>query len=191
MKITRFLLTFALIVLSSSCSYFTTDFSNLQTFDDNGNLQVVIENTKGDTSNLAYDFSKEKYVVLGDLQHPHPANKGFVPSTFNSNDINPLDAIVVSKPLTKGETLSVKPIAVLKYKIENIVQYDIVVVPILTNLLIDPIKNFEEFSLKNIELRQQISKWILQQHEHKNIQFLGWYDEDEALSIIKENQVRT
>jgi len=183
---------FALVVFNSSCSYLTTDVSTLKTFDENGNLQVVIENTKGDTANLAYDFTEKKYVIQGELQKPHPANKGFVPSTFINNDIiRPLDAIVVSKPLTKGETLSVKPIAVLKYKIENTVQYNIVVVPTLAGLLLDPIKNFEEFSLNNIELRQQISDWILQQHQNKSIQFLGWYDEKEALSIIKKNQIRT
>lgn len=192
LKTIKLTLFFWLQVLVNACSYFSNDFSNLQAFDEQGNLQVVIENPKGETTNVRYDFKIKDYTEQGRLKQPHPANTGFVPSTFTITEGNtgnfPLDVFVVGKILQKGETVSVKPIAVLKYKIENVLQHKIVVVPTLKELIADPIDNFEEFSLKNVELRQQISDWILHQYENKSIQLLGWYDEEEALMIIKEYQ---
>ena len=40
----------------------------------------------------------------------------------------------LSKELAQGETLSTKPVGVLKYKIENNLYYKIVVVPVLEEL---------------------------------------------------------
>ena len=195
LKTTKFALFLIILVLNSSCSYFSTDYSSLQTFDEEGNLQVVIENSKGETTNVVYDFKSKDYAEQGKLKQPHPANKGFVASAFMSSEQNeglfPLEVFVISKALNKGETVSVKPIGVLKYKLDNELKYKIVGIPTLNELVLEPIKDFEEFSLKNVELRQQISDWILHMYKSKDIQLLGWYDEEEALSIVKAHQVRT
>lgn len=194
MKASRVILFSLVFVLNSACRHFSTDYSGLQTFDEKGNLQVVIENSKGATTNVVYDFKLKEYAEQGELIQPHPANKGFVASTIISSENNhilPLEALVISKNLNRGETISVKPIGILKYKIEHSIRYKIVGIPTVNELMLMPIKNFEEFSLNNVELRQQITDWILSKNENKPIQLLGWYDEEEALSIIKAHQVRS
>jgi len=195
LKTNKLTLYISLLIFCSSCSYLSNDYSTLQSFDEQGNLQVVIENSKGAKTNVIYDLSTHTYTEHGSLKQAHPANKGFVPSTLVSSGDNtksyPLDVFVVGKTMTKGETVSVKPIAVLKYKIGNSLKYNIVGVPAVGELISDPIKNFEEFWMKNTELRQQISDWVLHNYEQNNIQLLGWYDEDEALSIIRAYQKST
>ena len=176
-------------LLACSCNPFGKDYSTLKAFDNNGNVQVVIENTKGDLNDYEYDVAEMQYVEKGVLELPHPTNNGFIPSTLHSSD-SPLDVFVLSKDLAQGETLSTKPIGVLKYKIMNNLHYKIVVVPVLAELVVDPINNFEEFSSGNLDIRKTISNWILQINTDENIQLLGWYDEEEALSIIRDNELK-
>jgi inorganic pyrophosphatase len=182
-------------MLNNACNHLSGDFSKLPTFNEQGNLQVVIENSAGATKNLIYDFEIKGYTDKGQLKKPYPANKGFVPSTrvntTNDNVIYPLEVFVVGKPLMKGEILSVKPIAILKFKDEDILKYNIVVVPSAKELSLNSIHDFEEFSLNYVELRQKISECILNQYENKSIELLGWYDEEEALRIIKKHQIKT
>ena len=64
------------------------------------------------------------------------------------------------------------------------------VIPIVEEFVLDPIKDFEDFSSQNLELRKQLSKWVLQSYTAGDIQLLGWYDEDEALSVIERYRIR-
>lgn len=172
-----------------SCDYYSKDYSGLSAYDKNGNIYVVVENTKGDTRDIVYDTKAKAYHVKGQVEFPHPTNTGFIPSTINSSQ-GPLDVLIYSKELEKGQTLSTKPIGILKYKLENVIQFKIVVIPIVEEFVLDPIKDFEDFSSQNLELRKQLSKWVLQSYTAGDIQLLGWYDEDEALSVIEHYRIR-
>ena len=110
--------------------------------------------------------------------------------TYSLKNLYSDTVFVLSKNLAQGETLSTRPVGVLKYKIENSLHYKIVVVPVMAELIVNPIKDFEEFSSSNLDIRKTISNWILQTYNNDNIQLLGWYDEEEALTIIRENEVK-
>ena len=180
---------FVLGLILCSCNPFTKDYSTLNAFDSNGHVQVVIENAKGDLNDFEYDTKEMKYTERGVLELPHPMNNGFIPSTLHASE-GPLDVFVLSKDLAQGETLSTKPVGVLKYKIGNNLHYKIVVVPVMPELIVKPIKDFEEFSSGNLKIRKTISNWILQTYNDENIQLLGWYDEEEALSVIRDKEVK-
>jgi len=182
-------------VLFQSCNYYTKDYSNLDAFNEHGKLQVVIENPIGSTSEVNFCSIENEFLQHGNLDKAFPANNGFIPSThldFNISKVaGPIDVFVVGKPIEQGHTLTVKPLGVLKYKIENILTYKIVAVPTSAELLSYPINDFGEFSEDFVDLRKQLSDWTLQKNKIENTVLLGWYDEDEAVSIIKQHMLRS
>lgn len=182
-----------LSIFICSCHLFTTDYSALETFDEDGNLQVVIENTTGSTSEVDFCRVEKDFLPQGEIAFAFPANNGFIPST--SLDLNiskssrPIDVFVVSKALETGNILTVKPLGVLKYKVEGTTTYKIVAVPTSTEFELYAINGFHDFSEHFVDLRKAITEWTLNKNKTQNTQLLGWYDEDEAFSVIKKHML--
>jgi inorganic pyrophosphatase len=89
---------------------------NLPTFNDNGDLEVVIETPRGSRAKFAYDpqsrtFTLAKSLLIG-LTYPY--DWGFVPST-KADDGDPLDIMVIHDAATfPGLVLTCRIIGILQ-----------------------------------------------------------------------------
>lgn len=195
LKLIKNLIFLISVISICSCNLRSKDYSNLKTFDENGHLQVVIENTKGSTSEVNFCMVEKYFLPQGHLEVAFPAHNGFIPSTHLDLNISksagPIDVFVVAKALEQGNVLTVRPLGVLKYKIEDTTTYNIVAVPTSAEFQLHSINGFDDFSEHFVDLRKAITEWTLNRHRAENTQLLGWYDEDEAFLIIQKYMLRS
>jgi len=85
-------------------------------------VKIIIEIPKGSLRRIHFNKAKNEFVDLGPTKDQIPLNNGmmpidygFIPDTFNPNDNDDLDVLVLSnKKLKTGDKLDVLPIALIK-----------------------------------------------------------------------------
>lgn len=184
-----------------SCCSKSIDYKTLSSYDKDNNLRAVIEIPVGANDKIEYkpkrnafeiDTLNGKPRVIKYL--PYPINYGFVPSTEmtknNGGDGDPLDILVFGKALKTGQTISVKPIALLKMTDEGEEDNKILSIPVSESDQIIPIQNFDDLSQNYPDIRDMIADWFQNYDKSTNIKILGWFDENFALKEVERWQLK-
>ncbi|RRO17405.1 inorganic diphosphatase [Flavobacteriaceae bacterium 14752] len=187
------------ILLLISCSSKSINYAELNSFDQNNNLQAVVEIPVGTNDKIEYnplnnhfeqDTLKGAPRIIQFLGYP--VNYGFIPSTvMNKNqdgDGDPLDALILGKPLKTGQIISVKPIGLLKMKDGGELDNKILGIPVHEKYQTLNIKNFKDLSQNHPKLREIIGEWFLNYDNTSKIEILGWTDEAMALKEVEKWQ---
>ncbi|MGX1023589.1 inorganic diphosphatase [Psychroflexus sp. MBR-150] len=194
-------LSFILLSLIS-CSSKTINYEEISSYNAKGLLQAVIEIPAGTNDKIEYNSDKNQFqqdTINGKpkiIQFlPYPVNYGFIPSTkihkSQKADSEPLDVLVLGKPLKTGQVVSVKPIALLNMKSNNEWDYKILSIPINKKYQNIDIKDFKDLSLNYPFLRQMIGKWFEHYDKSADVKILGWTDETSAHNEVEKWQIRT
>jgi inorganic pyrophosphatase len=155
------------------------DLLKLPVSNDDGDIHVVVETTRGSAAKLEYDpdlevFTLSKALMLG-LTYPY--DWGFIPST-KGEDGDPLDALVLHDVATApGLVLKCKIIGVLEVlqseKGKKAIRND--------RLIAVPRDSHREKADKDARdlpkpMRQEIEKFFVatDELESKELKFLGW-----------------
>lgn len=154
------------------------------------NLPVVIEIPKG--SRNKYEFDKATNAIKFDRMLfssvQYPTDYGYIPDTLAA-DGDPLDALVlVWEPTFPGCLIDTKPIGVFKMRDEKGDDEKVLTVPISDPLWnhLGKLGDAPPHLIKEIEHFFSIYKDL----EGKKVEVIGWYDRDEAISVIEECRVR-
>lgn len=187
-----------LIVGFASCKS-PIDYYNIPTFNNSGNLQAVIEIPAG--TNFKYEFQKRENSFLVDIREnkkrkidflPYPANYGYIPSTFSNpiegGDGDALDVLVLSETVKTGSILEITPIAMLKLKDDEALDYKIIAVPVAQNNKIVGAENYRELSANYPGIKEILELWFTNYDREEKTEILGWKDEKEAILEIKKWQ---
>jgi inorganic pyrophosphatase len=114
-------------------------------------------------------------------------NYGFIPSGSPvQKNSDPLDILVLGKPLKTAQVLAVKPIGILKMMDDGEVDDKILSIPVQSKHQIIEIADFQDLSENYVHIRNMITEWFLHYDKNANIEILGWSDEEKALEIIKK-----
>ena len=102
-----------IFITAISCNRQTIDYSKLQAFSEQGNIQAVVEIPAG--TNRKIEFDKEDHIFKTDQRNgkdriinflPYPGNYGFIPSTKSNvekgGDGDALDVLILSERLETG-----------------------------------------------------------------------------------------
>lgn len=164
-----------------------TNLLEIATWDEQGQLRVVVETPRGSAFKIRYDPATHAFTFqrpLFGLHYPH--DWGFVPGT-KAEDGDPLDALVLHEGSTwPGVVVPCEPLAVLKIRdqksgADRPVQNDRVITapsavqsgPAFVPLSADKRRELEEFFQKAGEQNK------------KQIELLGWGDVNEARAVIQ------
>ena len=153
-------------------------------------LTCFVEIPKG--SRNKYEWDEELQAIKLDRflfsSVVYPTDYGFIPQTCGE-DGDPLDAMVcVSEPTFPGCVIAVKAIAVFRMSDDKGQDDKVLCVPHE-----DPGWNhMEQLDDLPNQLRTEIEHFfsIYKQPEGKEVVVDGWYDRDEALTVIQESRER-
>jgi inorganic pyrophosphatase len=166
------------------------DFVKLPVHDNDGDVHVVVETTRGSAAKLKFDpelkvFTLSKALILG-LTYPY--DWGFVPST-KGEDGDPIDALVLHDAATApGLVLKCKIIGVLqvlqKEKGKKAIRND--------RLIAVPRDSHREQADKDArdlpkQVRTEIEKFFVatDELEAKRLKFIGWKGPKAGDRLIK------
>ncbi|MBL6446201.1 inorganic diphosphatase [Fulvivirga sp. 29W222] len=186
------MLSFGIVLVACSTSPY--EYSAIS---QSGFVNVVVEIPAG--TNLKYEFSpKTKQfdveIIDGNKRRvnflPYPGNYGFVPSTLmdksKGGDGDALDILIISESLPQGTIIETIPIAVLQLSDRGETDDKIIAVPADKSLrVIDctTLNCLQEQSPKALSI---IQDWFSSYKGVEKMEFLGWANENEALSEIKK-----
>lgn len=170
------------------------DLYNLPAYSSNGHLQAVIEIPAGTNVKWEYLPDQGKFSARQDKEKariveflPYPSNYGFIPSTLmrkeEGGDGDPLDIIVLSESMRQGEVVEVVPLAMLKLIDGGEEDYKVLSIPVEESRQIVAASNMEDVPepvLKILEI------WFLNYKGERNMQSLGWVNEQEAVQEVKK-----
>ena len=196
MRIIAFLPILCLLILWS-CKPALPDISQLNAFNENGQIQAVVEIPAGTHLKLEYD--KENNEIRPDQNNgedrvidflAYPANYGFVPGTImNENsggDGDPLDVFIIGKQLTSGTVLAIRPIGLLKVKDAGELDYKVIAVPVDAALNVIKVDKFSDFMTDYYMAQQIIQSWVIGYKGLGQTAFMGWEDEIAAQKMIEK-----
>jgi len=189
-----------IILFLVACSSKGINYLELNSFDESKHLQAVIEIPLGTNDKIEYNPSENifeqdtlngKPRVIQFLSYP--VNYGFIPSTSMNRDQqgdgDPLDVLVLGKPLKTGQVLAVKPIGLLLMKDNSEQDNKVLSIPIDEKLQTLSIENFEDLSKNHSKVREMIGEWFRGYDKNAKIEILGWSDENRALEEIEKWQL--
>jgi len=191
-----------LFILLYSCDnkgYFTnrTDFvQDIATFSTDSMVNVVIEIPAGTTLKTEYDKDRNEFSVErksdGSLRRvqflPYLGNYGFIPSTEMDRDLggdgDALDVLVLAEALPKGQLLETIPIALLKLKDNEELDYKIIAVPRMPELQILNCTSYACLQNNFPAIVSIIELWFTHYKGNNKLVVIGWEDEQSAIQEI-------
>ncbi|MTI29002.1 inorganic diphosphatase [Fulvivirga kasyanovii] len=186
------MLLFSIAVLSCGTSPY-----EYPAFSKNGHINVVVEIPAG--TNLKYEFSPETEefeveIIDGKRRMvqflPYPGNYGFIPSTLmdksRGGDGDALDILVISESLPQGMVVEVIPVAVLHLSDRGETDDKIVAVPAEADLRTINCTTLSCMEDNYPEALSIIQGWFSSYKGSGKMKFLGWADENKAMSEIKK-----
>ncbi len=175
------------------------DYYNLPTFNEDGNLQAVIEIPAG--TNYKYEYQPAVFKFQIDEREgikrkidflPYPANYGYIPSTFSDvkkgGDGDPLDVLVLSETEKTGSVLEIIPIALLKIEDSEQLDYKVIAVPKDKSKQIIGAENYKDFTKNYPALQKILELWFTNYDREEISTILGWEDDEAALLEIEKWQ---
>lgn len=193
-----------LIVLLNSCNHSgrvesKANFLNdIATFTTDSLVNVVIEIPAGTCLKTEYDKSKNEFSVerlkdgtLRSVQFlPYPGNYGFIPSTEMRLDLggdgDALDVLVLAEALPKGQVLETIPIALLKLKDNDELDYKIIAVPKEPKLQIINCTSYACLQQNYSAIISIIELWFTHYKGTNKIVVIGWDTEESANQEIQK-----
>lgn len=144
-----------------------------------GNINAVIEVTKGTKKKYEIDKSTGKFKLERMCKSPMPINYGFIPKTL-AQDNDPLDVLVYADKLPKGLVLEVRPLALLKMIDNKIPDPKVLVVPKTSKL---KFKDIPKTLLEDI-------KFFLAHDKGKKTKVFKWLPTKKAKEEIQKSKAR-
>ncbi len=164
-----------------------------KTFNKNGSVNVVIEIPAGtsekwevskETGSLSRDFYMGRPRTI--QYEPYPINYGMIPRTVLparvGGDGDPLDVLVLGKPLTQGDVVQAQIIGMLKMTDFGEQDDKIIAVPLNGDL-----SNFENINeLKNSkpEILENIINWLENYKGVNTVNFIKYSSANEAIDLV-------
>lgn len=169
---------------------------NVTTFGETG-VQAIIEIPAGTNTKIEYDYATQSFKpdqvdgkdrVIDFL--PYPGNYGFIPGTLmkesEGGDGDALDVLVIASQMSTGTAIEVIPIAALDLRDGGEVDTKIIAVPVDSSLRIIQATNFEDFLIEYNMAQTIIKDWFLNYKGLGKVDLVGWKDEKQAMSLIKQ-----
>lgn len=192
---------FVAILILASCSSKSINYAKLNSFDNNNNLQAVVEIPVGTNDKIEYNSVNNRFEQ--DTLHGvprviqflnYPVNYGFIPSTSISTlqgaDGDALDVLILGKALKTGQIVSVRPIGLLKMKDDGAFDNKILSIPTQTKYQTLNIKDFKDLSQNHHKIREMLGEWFQYYDKAAEIEILGWTDENYALKEVEKWQIK-
>jgi inorganic pyrophosphatase len=163
----------------------------LPTFNDDGNVNVVVETPRGARAKLTYDPDLRVFVLskslMAGLTYPH--DWGFVPSTV-ADDGDPVDVLVIHDAATfPGLVMKCKVIGVLE-----ILEHDDQRKQRNDRVMAVPVNSHSEQGLRDVRqlskpIRLELEKFFVATAElqSKTLECLGWRGPKRAVQLIKKS----
>ncbi|MBS8121517.1 inorganic diphosphatase [Candidatus Vampirococcus lugosii] len=166
-------------------------YKDLTTWEKDGEtINCIVEINKG--SMVKYEFNKELNTIEVDrfftTPMPIPYNYGLIPNTFNEDDNDPLDVIILSEfSINPGSICKGKVIGVLHMIDSGEMDDKIIVVPEKepTYGNINTLEDLPSILKTQIEFFLTYYKKI----DGKTTELNGWSDKQEAIKLIKKSQI--
>jgi inorganic pyrophosphatase len=155
-------------------------------------VNVVIEIPAGTCLKTEYDQSKNEFSVErlqdGALRRvqflPYPGNYGFIPSTEMRLDLggdgDALDVLVLAEALPKGQILETIPIALLKLKDDEKLDYKIIAVPKDPKLQLINCMSFACLQQNYPAIISILELWFAHYKGSNKTEVIGWDSEELA-----------
>lgn len=187
-------------LLLAACSSKSIDFTELDSFDKNNNLQAVVEIPTGTNDKIEYNPSNNRFEQDTLNGNPrvieflsYPVNYGFIPSTSmtlsRNGDGDPLDILILGKALKTGQIISIRPIGLLKMKDDGELDNKILSIPVEKKYQTLNIKNFKDLSQHHPKIREMLAEWFQYYDKTAKIEIMGWTDESWALKEVEKWQI--
>ncbi len=151
-------------------------------------INCFVEIPKGCTNK--YEYDKKNHVfrldrVLYEAVY-YPAEYGFIPHTFNKEDGDPLDIMVLSTfPTFPGCLISCKPIGVLRMIDSKEEDYKIIAIP-ANDPRFEEINDLEDLSSHTKKIIKNFWENYVELQPNKKIKIEGWSGKEKAYEIIKK-----
>lgn len=165
---------------------------DIAAFAADSSVNVVIEIPAGTSLKTEYDQSKNEFSVErlqdGTLRRiqflPYPGNYGFIPSTEMRLDLggdgDALDVLVLAEALPKGQTLETIPIALLKLKDDEKLDYKIIAVPKDPKLQLINCMSFACLQQNYPAIISILELWFAHYKGTNKTEVMGWESEEAA-----------
>jgi inorganic pyrophosphatase len=161
-------------------------YHDLPIFDDENNLNVVIEVSKGMLTK--YEFDKKLNAIKLDriLTTPiaFPYNYGFIPQTWNEDDKDPLDAIVISsQDLLPGVVVSCRVLGYMQVLDRGEKDDKVVCVPVGDSV----VAHLQTVSDLSDQLKERFEYFMTHYKdlEQKKVEFKQWRSVKDASALIE------
>jgi inorganic pyrophosphatase len=166
------------------------NFTNLPSFTEDGDVQVVVETPRGSRAKFNYDpkleaFTLSKSLLTG-LTYPH--DWGFVPST-KADDGDPIDIMVIHDATTiPGLVVTCRVIGILQIEQKSKKKSER-----NDRLFAVPRRSHSEQALKDVRdlsrpIQEELEKFFIatDELEDKKLKIIGWKGPKAAVQAIKE-----
>ncbi|MEL6863215.1 MAG: inorganic diphosphatase [Bacteroidota bacterium] len=187
----------ALLLLLIACGLEPSiDYTQVPALTEQG-FHIVIEIPAG--TNHKIEFNKENGRFENDLENgqtrvvdflPYPGNYGFIPSTLmaesRGGDGDALDVLLIAESLPTGTVVEARPIAALVLRDNGEMDTKIIAQPVDSSLQIIDVQHYEDFMMRYNGAQNIIRNWFVQYKGLGKVDFLGWRNDDYALSEIKK-----
>ncbi len=161
-------------------------YNNLSLFDEDGNVHAIIEVARG--TKTKYEYNKELDLVMLDrILHtpiPFPYSYGFFPQTWNADDKDPLDAIVIaSEPIMPGAAVACRVVGYMEVVDRGEKDDKVLCVPV-SDPAMKHVKTYEDIDEKSREDFMYFMNHY-KDLENKKVEFKAWHGVDEARALIE------
>jgi len=151
-------------------------------------VNCVVEIPKGATNKYEYDENVNAFKLDRALYEAvfYPAEYGFVPQTFNKQDGDPLDIMILSTfPTFPGCLVACRPIGLLRL-VDSGEEDDKIIAVSANDPRFDEIKELNDLSTHaKKEIKNFFENYAELQTE-KKIKIEGWSGKEKAYEIIKK-----
>ena len=164
-----------------------------KTFNKNGSLNVVIEIPAGtsekwevskETGSLSRDFYMGKPRTI--QYEPYPINYGMIPRTVLparvGGDGDPLDVLVLGKPLTQGDVVQAQIIGMIKMTDFGEQDDKIIAVPLNGDL--SNFENINDLKTSKPEILENIINWFENYKGVNTVNFIKYSSANEAIDLV-------
>ena len=147
--------------------------------------QAFIESPVGTFQRLAYNLESGKMDTLFETNLPLPVNHGFL-LLETANELRKISTWIIGKRMQVGDTVTVEPIALLRYEMDAIDHEDIVAVPRASKLGTVEVSKFRDLLIKYDPVKFNFEYWLRQHQSPSKLTQLSWQDEEKALAHLSD-----
>lgn len=133
------------------------------------------------------EFKAKIKSIAGDLLKDDSFNE--MPIFFNIGEVSlsedqEFETIVLADKLTKGKVLNIKPISLLKFKKDSIIENYIISVPVDSLLNVYDIYSYHDLSQKQFQTKFLIEDWFRANCKLGHCSKFEWQSEVQALKLV-------